>query len=116
MGGTNGKLYLFTTGLSPAYQYDGRLDGRPINTTPMADANGEWYFGASDGYVYDVEIPMGGTQMFKAARFGPGGADRQLTDRWSLRGGPVHVFWIVHSRQLLRADWFYPRFRPTCLS
>ncbi|MDQ2942208.1 MAG: hypothetical protein M3R21_00880, partial [Candidatus Dormibacteraeota bacterium] len=75
VGGTNGKLYLFTTRLSPAYQYDGQADGRPaINTAPMADANGEWYFGANDGYVYDVEIPMGGTQMFKAARFGPGGA------------------------------------------
>ena len=35
---------------------------------------GDWYFGANDGYVYDVEIPVSGSQLFKAARFGPGGA------------------------------------------
>lgn len=75
VGGSNGELFLFTTGLSLAYQYDGRLDGiSAITTTPMADSNGEWYFGASDGYVYDVEIPVSGIQLFKAARFGPGGS------------------------------------------
>jgi len=76
VGGTNGLLYLYTGGLTAvAYTYDGQPDGRPaINTTPMADANGGWYFGANDGQVYDVEIPMGGTQMFKAAKFGPGSA------------------------------------------
>jgi hypothetical protein len=76
VGGTNGLLYLYTSGLAAvAYTYDGQPDGRPaINTTPMADAAGDWYFGANDGQVYDVEIPMGGTQMFKAAKFGPGGA------------------------------------------
>ena len=74
VGATNGFLYLFNTGLNLAYAYDGQPDGRPaINTTPMADANGEWYFGANDGSVYDVEIPVSGTQMFKAAKFGPGG-------------------------------------------
>ena len=74
VGGTNGFLYLFTTGLNLAYSYDGQPDGRPaINTTPMADSNGDWYFGANDGSVYDVEIPVSGTQMFKAAKFGPGG-------------------------------------------
>jgi hypothetical protein len=73
VGGTNGVLYLLDTGLNLAYSYDGEPDGRPaINTTPMADSNGEWYFGANDGYVYDVEIPVSGPQMFKAARFGPG--------------------------------------------
>jgi hypothetical protein len=75
VGGTNGFLYLFDTGLSLAYSYDGQPDGRPaIDTTPAADPNGEWYFGANDGSVYDVEIPMSGAQMFKAAKFGPGGA------------------------------------------
>jgi hypothetical protein len=76
VGGSNGLLYLYNSGLTAvAYTYDGQPDGRPaINTTPMADAAGDWYFGANDGQVYDVEIPMGGTQMFKAAKFGPGGA------------------------------------------
>ncbi len=75
VGGTNGFLYLFSKVLSLAYTYDGQPDGRPaITTTPMADANGDWYFGASDGFVYDVEIPLSGPQLFKAAKFGPGGA------------------------------------------
>ena len=75
VGGTNGFLYLFNNALSLAYTYDGQQDGRPaIQTTPMADANGDWYFGASDGFVYDVEIPVSGRQLFKAAKFGPGGA------------------------------------------
>jgi len=43
---------------------------------PAPDVNGDWYFGAADGYVYDVEIPLSGLQMFKAARFGPGGQIR----------------------------------------
>ena len=75
VGGTKGFLYLFDTGLNLVTSYDGQADGRPsINTTPMADSSGEWYFGASDGYVYDVEIPVSGPQMFKAAKFGPGGS------------------------------------------
>lgn len=75
VGGTNGLLYLFDGGLNVAYSYDGQPDGRPaINTTPMADPNGEWYFGANDGSIYNVEIPVSGPQMFKAARFGRGGA------------------------------------------
>jgi hypothetical protein len=55
--------------------YNGKPDGFPaITSTPMADVNGDWYFGASDGSVYDVEIPVSGVQMFKAGKFGPGGA------------------------------------------
>lgn len=71
--GNSGNLYLYTGGLSLAYQY---IATKPINTTPMADSNGEWYFGADDGFVYDVEIPSttgGVPSLFKAARFGPGG-------------------------------------------
>jgi hypothetical protein len=76
VGGTNGFLYLFNTALtSTVYMYSGKPDGFPaITSTPMADSNGDWYFGASDGSVYDVEIPVSGVQMFKAARFGPGGS------------------------------------------
>jgi hypothetical protein len=74
VGSTNGDLYLLNPGLAVQSSYNGQPDGAPaINTTPVADANGDWYFGANDGYVYDVEIPTNGPQMFKAARFGPGG-------------------------------------------
>jgi len=75
VGTTNGFLYVLNNALAVQWTYDGRPDGWPaINTTPMADLNGDWYFGASDGSVYDVEIPVSGPQMFKAAKFGPGGA------------------------------------------
>lgn len=80
VGGNRGFLYLYNSGLNlpPAYTYDtydvqlGRRTA--IDTTPTADAKGDWYFGANDGSVYDVEIPRSGQQMFKAAKFGPGGA------------------------------------------
>jgi len=78
VGGANGVLYLLTPSLATAYSYDGTPDGSPaINTTPGVDENGDWYFGADDGYVYDVEVPgSGAQQLFKAARFGPGSAIR----------------------------------------
>lgn len=77
VGGGNGFLYVLDTSLNVSRSYDGQADGRPaINSTPVADSAGDWYFGADDGFVYDVEIPASGVQMFKAARFGPGGAIR----------------------------------------
>jgi hypothetical protein len=79
VGGASGRLYLLNSTLVTQWTYDGVADGFPaINSTPVADANGDWYFGADDGYVYDVEVPAGPPpgQLFKAARFGPGGAIR----------------------------------------
>lgn len=77
VGSTNGILYLLGTGLTILHSYNGSADGSPaIVSRPAADVNGDWYFGAADGYVYDVEIPLSGVQMFKAARFGPGGQIR----------------------------------------
>jgi len=77
VGSTNGVLYLLGTGLTILRSYSGAADGSPaVVSRPAADANGDWYFGAADGYTYDVEIPLSGQQMFKAARFGPGGQIR----------------------------------------
>ena len=77
VGSSNGVLYLLGTGLTILHSYDGTADGGPaIVSRPAPDVNGDWYFGAADGYVYDVEIPLSGQQMFKAARFGPGGQIR----------------------------------------
>ncbi len=72
-GNQNGTLYVMDTNLKVQLQYDGAA---AINSTPAVDANGDWYFGADDGFVYDVEAPASGPlprPMFKAARFGPGG-------------------------------------------
>jgi outer membrane protein assembly factor BamB len=75
VGDSNGALYLLNANLVLQWTYDGQADGHPaITSTPAADSNGDWYFGADDGYVYDVELPATGSQLFKAARFGPGGA------------------------------------------
>ena len=77
VGSSNGVLYLLGTGLTILWSYNGAADGSPaIVSRPAPDVNGDWYFGAADGYVYDVEIPLSGQQMFKAARFGPGGQIR----------------------------------------
>jgi hypothetical protein len=76
-GAVNGALYVVDTNLNLRLRYTGSADGSPaINSMPGADANGDWYFGADDGYVYDVEPPASGIDMFKAARFNPGGQVR----------------------------------------
>jgi hypothetical protein len=71
-GNQNGTLFILDTSLTQLLRYlvPGAL---PINTTPAADGNGDWYFGANDGFVYDVEPPSTGVLMFMASRFGPGG-------------------------------------------
>jgi len=74
IGSTNGTLYLLSPALAILDTYDGQADGKPaINTTPDADANGDWYFGANDGNVYDVEVPATGKVLVKAAKFALGG-------------------------------------------
>jgi hypothetical protein len=67
------SLFVFDSGLKELFRYDGPA---AINTSPAADIHGDWYFGADDGYVYDVEPPASGSTMFKAARFGLGGQVR----------------------------------------
>ena len=93
VGTGSGTLYLLSPSLLTQYSYDGHLDGSPgINTTPQADDNGDWYFGADDGYAYDVEIPIAGTQLYKAARFGPGGAVRSSPIVDDCGSGPCIYF------------------------
>ena len=71
VGAADGQsLVIFDSGLKQLFRYDGTA---AINSSPAADIRGDWYFGADDGYVYDVEPPATGSAMFKAARFGPGG-------------------------------------------
>jgi hypothetical protein len=68
-GNTRGTLYILDTQLAQLLTFDD--GGVPINTTPAADSNGDWYFGADDGYIHDVEPPASGTVMFQAGLFGP---------------------------------------------
>jgi len=94
VGATDGLLYLFNRSLtSTVFMYSGQPDGSPaINTTPMADANGDWYFGTNDGAVYDVEIPVSGVQMVKAAKFGPGGVIASSPIVGACTAGPCLYF------------------------
>lgn len=73
VGSANGSFYLLDTSLNLTHDYS---VGAPIRTTPTADVNGDWYVGADDGNVYDVEVPTTGMQMFNAAVFPLGGAIR----------------------------------------
>ena len=104
VGGTNGSLYLLnTTTLAVAWSYSGLADGSPaINTTPMADAKGDWYFGANDGAVYDVEIPVSGSQMFKAARISSGGTITSSPVVAGCANGPCVYFASSTASYLLR--------------
>jgi hypothetical protein len=72
VGASNGQsLLVFDSGLKQLFRYDGQA---AIDTSPSSDIHGDWYFGADDGYVYDVEPPApGSAEMFKAARVGLGG-------------------------------------------
>lgn len=68
VGTQGGTLYLLDTGLNITASYTA---GTAINTTPGVDGAGNWYFGADDGYVYEVQLPAGQSVMTLARRYGP---------------------------------------------
>ena len=72
VGSSNGGLYLFDSGLTPYATYP--AGGPGITTTPGADALGDWFFGANDGNLYEVQKPAGQSTMIFAARFALSGA------------------------------------------
>jgi hypothetical protein len=71
VGAQNGGLYLFDSTLNPFAQYG--PGGPPIQTAPGADGGGNWYFGADDGFVYEIQPQAGQPSMILAKRYGPGG-------------------------------------------
>ena len=89
VGSTSGALKLLNSSLSVQWTYPGQA---PINTTPVADSNGDWYFGADDGYVHDVEMPASGSQLFQAAKFGPGGQIQSSPVEAGCSTGPCMYF------------------------
>jgi hypothetical protein len=68
VAGANGTLYVLDTSLNTVASFTG---GSPIHTTPASDGVGEWFFGADDGYLYEVQQPASQTTMVQAARYGP---------------------------------------------
>jgi hypothetical protein len=71
IGGRNGTLYVLDTNLNIYASYAG---GPAIDTTPVADAAGDWYFAARDGHIYETQKLGGGTALTLAASFGAAGA------------------------------------------
>ena len=69
VGAQNGGLYLFDSSLNLVASYTGT--GSAINTRPAADGAGNWYFGADDGYVREVQVRAG--QLVQVKRYGPMG-------------------------------------------
>ena len=65
--GTDGSMYLLNTGLST--QATLRASGVAISTRPATDSVGDWFFGASDGYLHEVQ--QAGGQLVQVARYGP---------------------------------------------
>jgi hypothetical protein len=71
IGATNGTLYLRDTGLGAVASYAG---GSAIHTTPGADAAGNWFFGADDGSLYEVQLRSGQATLAFAVAFASAGA------------------------------------------
>jgi hypothetical protein len=73
VAGGNGGLYLFDPSLTPKATFPS--GGPAIGTTPVADAAGDWFFGAADGHVYEVQRQAGQTTLVPAAKpYGSGTA------------------------------------------
>ena len=70
VGAQDGALHLFNSSLNPVPSYAGT--GSAIDTTPATDGAGNWYFGADDGYVHEVQNQGG--QMVEVNRYGDLGA------------------------------------------
>jgi hypothetical protein len=67
VGGGDGTLYLLDTNLNVVASYRG---GSSILTTPTADAAGDWFFGADDRLVHEVQ-QIGPSAIVPVKSFGP---------------------------------------------
>lgn len=88
VGGRNGALYLFDTSLNPTASYP--AGGPAISTNPTADSAGDWFFGGTDGAVYEVQRPTGQATMVLGARFGSAGGAINSSPFL----GACHTSWI----------------------
>ncbi|HVC76713.1 MAG TPA: hypothetical protein VND96_09380 [Candidatus Micrarchaeaceae archaeon] len=72
VAGLNGGLYLLDTSLNRIATYPS--GGPAIDTSPIADSAGDWFFGAADGFLYEVQRPTGQSTMVLGAEFGSAAA------------------------------------------
>jgi hypothetical protein len=66
--GTQNGLYVLDAALN-LYAVP-QAGSAPISTAPQADGDGNWYFGADDGYVYEAQV-QSGQPVTTRASFGP---------------------------------------------
>jgi hypothetical protein len=69
VAGLNGTLYVLDSGLNVVTSY---ASGSPIHTTPTSDGVGEWFFGADNGLLYEVQ-QSGPSALVQRATYGPFG-------------------------------------------
>lgn len=69
VGGTNGILYLFDTGLNQIASLGAA--GAQVLTGLASDSVGEWFYGDGAGYVHEIQRLSGQATMTEVARFGP---------------------------------------------
>src|SRR5256885_1410354 len=69
LGADNGTLFVLDTNLAIDTTY---ATGHPIHTSPTTDAMGDWYFGADDGQLYEVQ-DRGNPAMAPVASYGTAG-------------------------------------------
>lgn len=76
VGAQNGSLYLFDSSLALLTSYAG---GSPISTTPGADGAGNWYYGAGDGRLHEIQVQAGqAVQVNSYGTMGPAGSAVQV--------------------------------------
>jgi hypothetical protein len=86
LGAQDGGLYLYNRALVPQPGFP--AGGALISTTPGVDAAGNWYFGAADGYVHEVQLQPGQTSMTQVESYGPVG---QVTSSVQVAGCPQGI-------------------------
>ena len=65
-----GAIYVLDTNLNVVASYTGAIG---IHTAPVSDGVGEWFYGADDGYLYELQLTAGQSTLVQVARYGGGG-------------------------------------------
>jgi hypothetical protein len=86
VAGLNGTLYLLDTNLNTVASHAG---GSSIRTAPASDRVGEWFFGADDGYVHEVQQTPG--TLLEVARYGPPGGLGSVVSSVQVAGCPAGI-------------------------
>jgi hypothetical protein len=90
VGGRNGALYLLDTSLNTNATFP--PGGAAISTSPAADAAGDWFFGADDGNVYQVQRQTGQATLVLATAQPYGSGGSVITSSPTL--GSCNTTWI----------------------